>query len=571
MATARDLPSRAELVIALGLAVVTLAVYWPARDTQFTNRDDPFYVTGNVHVISGLRAADAGWALTSFERANWHPLTWLSLQLDAEIHGLSAYGFRVTNLLLHVANVVLLFWVWRRMTGAVGPSALVATLFALHPLHVESVAWVSERKDVLSTLFWMLTLWAYVPYVEKPGVGRYLGVAAAFALGLTAKPMLVTLPCVLLLLDYWPLGRFSRTNLRFVLLEKVPLLLLSAAACVITVLAQRAGHAIAVLEDYPLGGRLANAMVSYAAYLVQMVWPWDLAALYPYEHLAWSDGRVWGAGLLLAGISTVAILQAMRRPFLLVGWLWYLGTLVPVIGLVQVGAQARADRYTYVPLIGVFVMIAWSVAELARRDARSRRWVWAGTTAALLGCAVLTWVQAGYWHDSFALWRHTLAVTGPNADAHSGLGAAYRDGGDLWRAAEEYRRAVTVNPADVHARSNLGWCLLSMRKYAEAGVEFARVLQTDPANANAHFQLGVIAGLGGNSAEAVARYQEALRLRPDDVTAHFNLAVELVKQGDGEAALQHLGEVQRLFPRVVKMPGFHTTLQAAREKKGPRD
>jgi tetratricopeptide (TPR) repeat protein len=570
MPPARDPPSRVELVTALGLALVTLAVFWPARDTQFTNRDDPFYVTGNPRVGSGLNAVNAGWAWTSFERANWHPLTWLSLQLDAQLFGVSAYAFRVTNLLLHVANVVLLFWVWRRMTGAAGPSALVAALFALHPLHVESVAWVAERKDVLSTLFWMLALWAYVRYTEKPGVVPYLAVLVAFALGLTAKPMLVTLPCVLLLLDYWPLGRLGGPSFRFVILEKVPLLVLSAAACVVTVVAQARGQAVVTLDEYPFADRLANAVVSYAAYLVQTVWPWHLAVYYPYEHLAWSDGRVWGSGLLLIGITAAAVWQAVRRPFLLVGWLWYLGTLVPVIGLVQVGSQARADRYTYVPLIGVFVMLAWSAAEWARRDDPARRRVWTGAAAALLGCAVLTWVQAGYWHDSFALWRHALAATGPNIEAHSGLGAAYRDAGDLWRAAEEFRRAVAIDPDDVHARTNLGWCLFSLRRYGEARAEFTRVLQTDPDNANAHFQLAVIAGMQGQPAEAVNHYREVLRLRPEDAPTHFNVAIELNKLGQGEAALRHLAEAERYYPPLRDQPAFQAALKAAREKQAPR-
>jgi Tfp pilus assembly protein PilF len=560
----------AEVAAVLGLVLVTLAVYWPGRETQFVNRDDPFYVTGNTHVSGGLSAENVRWAWTSFEWANWFPLTWLSLQLDAQLYGVSAYGFRITNLLVHVANVVLLFWVWRRLSGSAGPSLLVAGLFALHPLHVESVAWVTERKDVLSTLFWMLTLWAYVCYTEKPGVMRFLCVFAALALGLMAKPMLVTLPCVLFLLDYWPLGRLGKANLRLAILEKVPLFLLSAASSVVTVVAQSRGQAIAALDDYPLADRLANVIVSFAAYLVQMVWPLNLAVYYPFEHLAWSDGRVWGSGLLLAGITMLVVSQAIRRPYLLVGWLWYLGTLVPVIGLVQVGSAARADRYTYVPLIGVFVMIAWSAAEVARWCEQARRWVWAGAGVALLGCVVLTWVQVGHWHDSFTLWRHALAVTGPNADAHSGLGAAYRDNGDLSRAVEEFRKAVEAKPSFVHARTNLGWCLFSLRKYDEARDEFERILQTDPDNVNALFQLGVIAGVKARPAEAMEWYGKVLRLRPDDMRARFNLAIELLNEGQHDAALRQLEEIEREQPQVRKVAAFQAAMKAAKEKKGGR-
>jgi tetratricopeptide (TPR) repeat protein len=559
---------RAELVTVLALVLVTLVVYWPGRGTEFTNRDDPMYVTGNPHVTGGLTAENVRWAWTTFERSNWHPLTWLSLQLDAQLQGPSAYGFRITSLLLHVANAVLLFWVWRRLTGEVAPSALVAGLFALHPLHVESVAWVSERKDVLSTLFGMLALWVYVGYAEKPGVGRYLCVLVAFALGLMSKPMLVTLPCVLLLLDYWPLGRLGRVNRRLALLEKVPLFAMSAASCAITLLAQQRGGAIAALDEFPFVDRLANAVASYAVYLVQTVWPVDLAVYYPHEHLTWSDQRVWGAAMFLAGVTAVAVSQAVRRPFLLVGWLWYLGTLVPVIGLVQVGSQAHADRYTYFPLIGVFVMLAWSADELARRSEKARQGLWTVAGAVLLGCVVLTWIQVGYWHDSFALWQHALAVTPSNDVAHSGLGAAYRDSGDLFRATEEYRKAVAAHPNGVHARSNLGWCLFSLRRYDDASAEFTRVVKLDPDNANAHFQLGVIAGLTGRSDEAVERYRTVLRLRPDDVPAHLNLAMELLKLGQPDAALRQLAELERDYPQVREMPVFKAVQQAAREKKG---
>jgi tetratricopeptide (TPR) repeat protein len=583
MPPSRDPPSLFEFLIPLGLVLVTLAVFWPMPDVQFTNyddpcyakssqpagRNDPFYVPGNAQVLGGVSWVNARWALTAFACANWHPLTWLSLQLDAQLHGGTAYGFRVTNVLLHAANALFVFWVWRRLTNRPGPSALMAALFALHPLHVESVAWISERKDVLSTLFGLLALLAYAGYVRRPGWVRYLGVLVLFALGLAAKPMMVTLPCVLLLLDFWPLGRFRGPGRRplGIWLEKLPLFVLSAASCAVTLLAQERGHAVQSLDEHTLSDRLANAVVSYAAYLVQTVWPGNLAAYYPYEHLAWSDWRVVAALPLLAGITAVAVWQAVRRPYLLVGWLWYLGTLVPVIGLVQVGGQARADRYTYFPLIGVFVMIAWSLAELARRGAAVRRLVAGGSTAALLTCAALSWLQVTYWQSSFALWAHTLAATGPNPVAYNGLGAAFREVGNYPRAVEEYRRALTLVPGDTHARMNLGWCLFVSRRFREAAAEFADVLRAEPDNANAHFQLGVIAGLRGKTAEAVGRYEKVLRLRPGDATAHVNLAIELIKQGRGEAASWHLDQAASYRPEVRDLPAFRAALEAAKEKR----
>ncbi len=565
----RDPPSLLECLAVLGLTLVTLAAFWPMPDVQFTNHDDPFYVPGNAHVTSGLSVANARWAMIAFDCANWHPLTWLSLQLDAQIYGVSAYGFRVTNVLLHAANALLLFGVWRRMTGAPWPSALVAALFALHPLHVESVAWVSERKDVLSTLFAFLTLWAYAVYAERPGAARYLTVLVAFTLGLTAKPMLVTLPCVLLLLDYWPLGRFGGPGRQPValVLEKVPLFVLSAASCAITLIAQGRGQAVRTLAEHSLTDRLANAVVSYVAYLGQTVWPVNLAAFYPYQHLPWWDWRVGAASLLLAGITAVAVWQAARRPYLLVGWLWYLGTLVPVIGLVQVGGQARADRYTYLPFIGVFVMIAFSLAELARRGVTARRLAAGGAVAALLVCAGLSWAQVTYWQNSFALWAHALAATGPNAVACDGLGTAFRDAGQYGRAAEWYAQAVKLDPADTHVRLNLGWCLFLDRRYPEAAAAFTEIVRREPNNAPAQFQLGVLAGLQGKTEEAAARYREALQLRPDDATAHVNLAIELTRQGDATGALRHLAEAARARPQVRDLPEYREALKAAKEKR----
>jgi hypothetical protein len=353
--------------IALALVAITLAVYLPVRQFGFVNFDDPDYVSANAHIAHGLTRAAVLWAFTTGYAANWHPLTWLSHMIDVQVFGVNAGPQHLVNLLLHVLNTLLLFGLLHRMTGARGRSAFVAALFAVHPLHVESVAWIAERKDVLSTLFWMLTMWAYVAYVRRPSWARYLGVAIAFALGLMAKPMLVTLPAVLLLLDVWPLGRTGVTRLlrprRALVLEKLPLFALAAVSSVMTFLVQRRGGAVSTVDQYPWASRVANALVEYVVYLGRMCWPARLSIFYPYSQSlpGWS---VAGSLVLLVALSVAVFRAGGRRPYLVVGWLWYVVTLVPVIGLIQIGTQARADRYTYVPLIGIFIMAAWGLPDL---------------------------------------------------------------------------------------------------------------------------------------------------------------------------------------------------------------
>jgi hypothetical protein len=381
--TAADANVRQDIVICMALAAAVAAAYAPLWDAGFAGLDDHLYVSGNPHVQQGLTREGVAWALGSTKASNWHPLTWLSLMLDCQLFGAGAGSHHLVNVGFHVANSVLLFLVLRRMTGRRWPSALVVALFALHPLHVESVAWVAERKDVLSTLFWILTMGAYVRYARRPGVLRYLPVFAFLLLGLMAKPMLVTLPFVLLLLDYWPLGRLARAEAGAtglapsgevaggrrakvwrLVLEKVPLLVLAAASCVVTFAVQRHGEAVMPLERLALPARMANAAVSCVAYLGKMVWPQGLTVLYPYpaDRPAW---EVAAAAAFLLAVTAAAAALVRRRPYLAVGWFWYLGTLVPVIGLVQVGEQPMADRYTYVPLIGTFIMVAWAAGDLA--------------------------------------------------------------------------------------------------------------------------------------------------------------------------------------------------------------
>ncbi|HEY5973741.1 MAG TPA: hypothetical protein VIU41_03275, partial [Geobacteraceae bacterium] len=424
---------RQRTYLLLGLvALATLAVYWQATGHDFVNFDDRPYVTENPRVSGGLTLENIRWAFTAVHQSNWHPLTWLSHQLDCQLFGLTPRGHHLVNVLLHTLNSLLVGLVLFRFTGAGRRSALVAALFALHPLHVESVAWVAERKDVLSTLFWLLTMLAYGAYASRPGPGRYLPVMGFFALGLLAKPMLVTLPCVLLLMDYWPLGRFSfapgavaqpaagrRLSHDLLLVgEKLPLLLLAVASALVTYRVQLAGGTVGTA--FPLAQRAATAVVATARYLLDTVWPHGLAVLYPFDQ-AMPGWQIALSGMLLAGLTVAALLAARRRPYVTVGWFWYLGTLVPVSGLVQIGLHSRADRYTYVPLLGIFIVIAWGGQELL---ARRQRLAATLATTGVVALSVVTWLQLGYWQDSITLFGRAARVTSNNYVAWHNLGVA---------------------------------------------------------------------------------------------------------------------------------------------------
>jgi tetratricopeptide (TPR) repeat protein len=503
----------------------------------------------------------------AFHAYNWHPLTWVSLQLDCQLYGLEPWGYHLTNVLLHAASGVVLFLVLRRMTGAVGRSAFVAALFAVHPLNVESVAWVAERKNVLSTFFWMLTLAAYVRYAERPGVGRYLLLALVFALGLTAKAMLVTLPCVLLLLDYWPLRRLRLAGgapgavtaagralgpvpLRLLLLEKVPLLLLSAGCCVLTVKAQTG--VVMSLETFPLGVRLRNALVAYAEYLGRMFWPADLAIFYPHPGSALSAGRLALAGGLLLAITALALAQARRRPYLLVGWLWYLGTLVPVIGLVQVGLQAVADRYTYVPLVGVFIALTWGAADLLAR--------WRVPTVALVPLAgavlaalwVRTYDQVPSWRDSVTVWGHAVAVTPPNPVARHSLGVGYLQRGDFEEAIAQCDEALRIDPRRPFPHLTLGLTLMRQGKDEEARQHCVRALEALPTFADAHQVLGELLWRRGNVEEAARHFADAVRYKPDFARAHSWLGLALERAGKTAQAKDHYARALEINPDLAE-------------------
>jgi tetratricopeptide (TPR) repeat protein len=564
---------RLETGIVLALTVTVLAVYWPSVGNDFVNYDDDHYVTDNPQVQAGLTAESWHWAWTSTEFANWHPLTWISLQMDRQLQGPRPAGFHRTNLLLHLANTLLLFGVLRWLTQAPWRSAWVAALFGLHPLHVESVAWVAERKDVLSALFWIGIIGAYGAYAARPSRIRYLLVAATFALGLTAKPMLVTLPCVLLLLDYWPLQRYRPVatqrarrgpapQQRFVaarwswlVLEKVPLLILSAASCVVTIQAQGQQGATVTLAQLPFHLRIGTALAAYFIYIVKMVWPADLAVFYPYAPASTLLWEAIAGGLVLVAISILVIRLGRQFPYLIVGWLWYLGTLVPVIGLVQVGSQALADRYTYIPLIGLFIMLAWGLADLAANWASVGPVVPWLAGLSLIGCAAMSWIQVGYWHDSVSLWQHTLEATTDNPFAENQLGYAYLQQKQYAEAVPHFQAALRLKKDFAAAQYNLSvahnnWGLVLAQEghLEEAVSHYGTALQIDPRYAEARNNLGMALAQQGHLAEAEKCFVEAVRLAPELAEAHQNLGLALTQQGKTTEAIAQFAEAVRLRP-----------------------
>ena len=666
-----DKTVRAVLICVL-LGGLTLGVFWPVVHCEFTNFDDPYYVTANPNVLGGLTLENIGWAFRTGYYANWHPLTWLSHMADIELFGGHAGGHHLTSLLFHTANTLLLFWVLNLMTGALGRSAMVAALFAVHPLHVESVAWISERKDVLSTCFFMLTIWAYYKYVQFPltpalspeerekrcpsgdeserlertetgtpglplpkGEGRgegeqdarpsgdvvlakaprkltarswYFLALLLFALGLMSKPMLVTLPFVLLLLDYWPLGRLklpwfevqssmldvrcseppascpapsllhSSTSLLRLVLEKTPFFVLAIVSSVITYIVQKQGGTTALLGHIPLANRLGNAGIAYLRYIGKMVWPSHLAVLYPHP-MAWPVWQVAVAVAVLLGLSWAAIRLARRHPYVAVGWFWYLGTLVPVIGLIQVGEQALADRYTYIPMIGLFIVVAWGGWEIAARwPERDFR---LGSVAVLVVVllAVGTRIQLQYWRTGRALLEHSLEAGGGSGVIHGNLGVILAEEGNFAEAERHYAEALRLNPGyvrarlglvmvlaregkmaeaigavrnmapdwEAEARRQLGESFLEQMKVSEAIEQYSAAARLDPTNAPIRERLGLTLAQAGKTAEATEQFAALVRLRPD-AQAHYYLALSLVASGQAGQAAEHYREALRLKP-----------------------
>jgi protein O-mannosyl-transferase len=547
-------------VVAALLGAAVIVAYGQVWRHDFVNLDDPTFVTDNDWVRQGVTLGGVVWAFTSTLAANWHPLTSMSHMVDYQIFGMNAGGHHLTNVALHVVNTLLLFVVLRRMTGTTGRSALVAFLFGLHPLHVESVAWIAERKDVLSTTFLFLALGAYERYTRQPTLGRYAAVLVAFALGLMSKPMLVTFPFLLLLLDFWPLGRLlvpgaaapaerrgrDARPLGRLVLEKLPLFALSVAISIVTLVAQQ--DAMGSVEDYPLSLRLMNASLAYVRYARKMFWPVDLAIFYPYDTRI-SPWLAGGALVLLLGVSIVAIRAYRTRPALTVGWLWYVGGLVPVIGIVQVGRQALADRYSYVPLVGLFIAIVWMAADLLERPRPAWRWTAVGAIVAV--CLVTTTMQVSYWRDSVTLFGHALAVTRDNYMAYLQVGAQLDADGKPSEAARYYSDALRVKPDYAEAHNNLGLLLAKGGDPAAAMQHYDAALRFDPAYPDAHYNRGLLLHRTGNPRAAAKEYGQVLALKPSYAKAHSNLGLILYEQGDLDGARAHLAEAVRVRPDFV--------------------
>jgi len=627
--------------LALLLALATIALYWPATRHDFISLDDPAYVTSNVHVQHGLTLSDAHWAFASVVSDNWHPLTMLSHMLDCQLYGLEPWGHHLTNVLLHAANTALVFLLFRYLTGAFWRSAFVAALFGYHPLHVESVAWVAERKDVLSTFFGLLSLIFYARYAKAESRKRkaesrnketesygffpssilrplsspayYLSLGC-LALGLMSKPMLVTLPFVLLLLDYWPLNRMriaesptpmpgqaGMRNFKMLLLEKIPFFALAALICVVTFVVQNHGAAVRSVENFPMGARIGNALVSYCQYLVGIFWPRNLAVFYPYPEKL-SLLIVVTAGMVLAGLSAVVWLNRRVRPFMLMGWLWFCGTLVPVIGLVQVGEQAKADRYMYIPSLGIFILVVWCLYDLYRDRKNRLMTLSAAGVLSLLFCCGLTRQQLGYWRNDETLMHHAIDVTRNNylahnilgnalmqkgqvddaithfqeairiapiyTQAHYNLGVAYDKKDRLDDAIAQYQAAISLDPKYAEACYNMGLDFCQKGRFDEAIVQFQDAIRSKPDYAEAWNNLGNVLVIKGELNPAISQFQEAIRLKPDYADAHYNLATTFMKTGQIDEAIKEFQEDIRLNPNDTD--ARNKLARALQMKQSPR-
>ena len=533
------------LAVGAALVVMTFATFSGVLGNGFLNFDDDAYVTANPHVLKGVTGEGVGWALTSTDAANWHPVTWLSHMLDVQMFGMDAGRHHLTSLGLHAANTVLLFLLLLRMTGALWRCAFVAALFAIHPLHVESVAWVAERKDVLSTLFWLLTTGAWLRYVEAKSAPRYAAVLVLYALGLMSKPMLVTLPFTLLLLDFWPLARVG--TIKDKILEKAPLFAMGIASCVITVIAQHRGGAFDTLSRVGPPTRAINAVVAYATYLGRTFRPSSLSIFYPYP-VGVGAAIALGSAATLVGLTVLAFRLARRAPYFTFGWLWYVGTLIPVIGLVQVGAQATADRYTYVPLIGIFVALAWGLGELASRGAALRAAVVTISAASLVPLLVLSREQTRTWVDSTTVFEHALGVTQDNDVAHVNLGLVSFQQGRNEDAIKHYQEALRINPGLGAAHNDLGIALHVAGRDAEAVEQFRQAIAGGLSSAEVQVNYGAALAVTGQSEAAIERFGEALRLDPDSAEAHKNLANVLSRTGKHDEAMTHFDRAVQLRP-----------------------
>jgi Flp pilus assembly protein TadD len=584
----QPLPSdRGKLLVSLGLFVAPLLLYAQVWGFGFFCLDDSAYVTGNGYVLQGLSLSGLTWSFTAVHDSNWIPLTWISLMLDTDLYGVRAGGYHITNALLHAANTVLLFWALSRATSNWVRSAFVAALFALHPLHVESVAWVAERKDVLSTLFGLLSLWAYVRYATGDGRWNLAAAVIALAASLLAKQTLVTLPFVFLLLDYWPLRRLSGAKTSAddrqlatapfrlwqrpavkVVAEKIPLLAASAIFSGLALWAQSGGGAVTGLAYMSIAERCMNAIVVYVAYLQKTLIPQDLAVYYPHPHQNLSWVALGIAAALLLAISVAAIVWIRRFPFVFVGWCWYLGTLVPMIGLVQIGSQQMADRYTYFPLIGIFLAVTWLVPEVVPAGVLRARVLPAASLACLLLLAATTYSQIGYWHDSLTLLRHTQAVTAEGAAIHEFLGGAELAEGDPSEAVKELEQAARYSPTYVPVQINLGIAFQKLGRLDEAAAHYRRAIELGDRSRELFVNLGIVLDNGGQVEEAKVQYRQALEIDPNFVPALINLGIASLATGDNAAAINYAEQALKVDPNLANC---HVYIASALRAQGHFD
>jgi len=540
-----------KLLISLFLTMAVIIAYWQVKDFGFVYFDDNLYITDNRYVQEGLTAKGLVWAFTTYHAANWHPLTWLSHMLDCELYGLNPMGHHWTNLQFHIANSLLLFFILQKMTGVIWRSGFVAALFALHPLHVESVAWIAERKDVLSTFFGLLTILAYHYYVKQPRVIIYLLVILFFGLGLMAKPMLVTFPFLLLLLDYWPLKRFQYNNNRAhsnslwcfdfhkflrLFLEKVPLLFLSVISSGVTIIAQKGMNALPPLEFYSLSVRIENTFVTYINYLIKTIWPQSLSVYYPHPGDTLLLWQVFSAIMLIAGISILATYTIKQYPYLAVGWFWYIGSLVPVIGLVQVGGQAMADRYTYIPLIGIFIMVAWGIPAFLVH------WRYRTIFSAIFAIIILltltarTSIQVGHWKNKITLFENAMRINYNSSLIHRHLATAFIEAGNVDRAIFHYYEVLAIEPENLAAHNNLANIYFAREKFEKSIFHYKEALRNSPDCEVAHYNLGMLLVKQGKIKNGVLHLLEAVKIKPDFAQAYNEIGMILARQGDYKKA-----------------------------------
>ena len=555
-----------HIFICFGLSLVVILPFYQTSQFEFVIYDDSPYILSNKNIQNGFNRTSISWAFTTLFASNWQPITWLSLMLDYKMFGTNAGGYHVTNVLIHLVNTLLLFLILNKMTGRLWQSGFVAALFAVHPLHVESVAWVMERKDVLSTMFWLLTMGAYAYYADNLSLKRYIWVFVMFALGLMSKPMLVTLPVILLLLDYWPLRRFQGYSFSLnqrLIVEKIPLLALSAVVSAITIFAQGKSGALMSFEHVCLLKRIINAVVSYGAYVAKMLWPLNLACFYPYP-TSFPIPVVLLSVSFLTVVSFLSFKYMRTVPYLAMGWLWYLITLLPVCGIIQVGDQTMADRYTYIPLIGLFIVITLGIPDLLKRNPYHKYFIPFAAGATLLLLIPLTYKQTGIWKNSVTLLEHALAVTGENYMAHNNLGSYFMGHKRFDEAEYHFKKLIQIKPDNVYYLNNLGIALFRQNRYEEAMKFYLRAISINPYFPDSYFNAADVSGFSGRNKEALEYYKKALQLRPGHAVAEHNVALILIHQEKLDEALIFLRAAIRHKPDYAEA---HKTLAVVLTRK----